>query len=218
MINFYHGDCLDFMRDKPDKFYDLAIVDPEYRDKNQPTKEMRNKIGGKMKWSGKPKSDFFIELFRISKNQIIWGANNFIEDLYSTNCFLFWYKNNPMDNYSDGELAWTSFNSVAKCINIPHFGAHTADKHKIHPTQKPVKLYKWLLQNYAKPGDKIFDSHGGSMSIAIACHDLGFDLDICELDKDYFDAGKKRYETHIKQGSLFTPDGKPNIEAKQLSI
>jgi len=145
----YNEDCMIGMARYPDKYFDLAIVDPEYRDVNQPTKEMRNKIGGKMKWYGKPTELYFKELFRVSKNQIVWGANNFIEHLYSTNCFLFWYKNNPMDNYSDGELAWTSFNSVAKCINIPHFGAHTADKDKIHPTQKPIKLYKWILDKYA---------------------------------------------------------------------
>lgn len=141
-------DCMEGMKQYPDKYFDLAVVDPEYRDVNQPTKEMRNKVGGKMKWYGKPTAEYFKELFRVSENQIIWGANNFIEHLYSTNCFLFWYKNNPMDNYSDGELAWTSFNSVARCINIPHFGAHTADKEKFHPTQKPVKLYDWIYDNY----------------------------------------------------------------------
>ena len=236
-IELLHIDCMEYMATLPDKAFELAIVDPEYRDKNQPTKEMRNKIGGKMNWYGKPTEEYFKQLFRVSKNQIIWGANNFIEHLYSTNCFLFWYKNNPMDNYSDGELAWTSFDSVAKCINIPHFGAHTADKDKIHPTQKPVKLYKWILNQYAYcrncknngsfyedvVGDggsrmlvdceyceisetghapRILDTHGGSRSLAIACHQMGFDHVSCELDKDYHEASVKRFKEQTAQLSL----------------
>ena len=236
-IDLLNIDCMEYMAGVPDKFFDLAIVDPEYRDENQPKKEMRNKIGGKMNWYGKPTKEYFEHLFRVSKNQIIWGANNFIENLYSTNCFLFWYKKNPMDNYSDGEFAWTSFNKVSRCINIPHFGAHTSDKTKIHPTQKPVKLYRWLLENYATCkkchnsgtiyedvcGDggsrmavdceycdcaehgrpKILDTHGGSMSSAIACHQMGFDLTLCELDKDYYEAGVKRFREQTMQQSLF---------------
>lgn len=200
----YNQDCMEAMKEMSDNQFDLAIVDPPYRDVNQPTKEMRNKLGGKMRnFGSKPKKEFFIELFRISKNQIIWGANNFIEHLYSTNCFLFWYKRNPMPNYSDGELAWTSFNSVAKCIPIDHFGSHTKDKIKFHPTQKPVMLYEWLLMNYAKEGDKILDTHLGSGSIAIACHNLGFELTGYEIDKEYFEAAKKRIEQHKQQGRLW---------------
>jgi len=108
-----------------------------------------------------------------------------------------------MKNYSDGELAWTSFDSVAKCIPLRHYGAHTSDLDKIHPTQKPVALYKWLLKNYAKEGDKILDTHLGSGSIAIACHDLGFDLLGCELDTEYFEAMTKRFETHKLQQKIF---------------
>jgi len=156
----FNEDCMVGMARYPDKYFDLAIVDPEYRDKNQPTKEMRNKIGGKMNWYGKPTDEYFKELMRVSINQIIWGANNFIEHLYSTNCFLFWYKNNPMENYSDGELAWTSFDSVAKCIPIRHYGAHTSDPEIIHPTQKPIKLYKWLLDKYGTC--KYCKNQGGS--------------------------------------------------------
>jgi site-specific DNA-methyltransferase (adenine-specific) len=187
-----------------DNQFDLAIIDPPYRDVNQPTKEMRDKLGGNMKKFGlKPNKEFFVQLFRISKNQIIWGANNFIEHLSSTNCFLFWYKRNPMPNYSDGELAWTSFNSVAKCIPIDHFGKHTKDKLKFHPTQKPVMLYEWLLMNYAKEGDKILDTHLGSGSIAIACHNLGFDLTACEIDKDYYNLAIERINQHKAQKRLF---------------
>lgn len=203
-IRYYNMDCMEGMAQFPDKHFELAIVDPPYRNRNQPTKEMRDKLNGNMDSFGiKPTKEYFIELFRISKNQIIWGANNFIDNLYSTNCFLFWYKNNPMPNYSDGELAWTSFDSIAKCINIPHFGAHTADKDKIHPTQKPIKLYEWLLMNYAKAGDKILDTHVGSGSSMIACHKMGFDFTGYELDKDYYDASIKRFKLVTSQQNLF---------------
>jgi len=209
-VELYNADCMDIMKGYPDKYFDLAIVDPPYRDENQPTKEMRNKIGGKMKDFGKkPNSDYFSELFRISKNQIVWGANNFIENLYSTNCWLFWYKNNPMKNYSDGEFAWTSFSSVSKCIPIEHYGSNTRDKDKIHPTQKPVDLYDWILTKYAKDGFKILDTHLGSGSIAIAI-DKANTLDKknltfvgIELDHDYFVAAVERFKTHKKQLNLF---------------
>ena len=204
MIKITNEDNMELMSRYEDNHFDLAIVDPPYRDINQPTKEMRNKQNGKMRtFGGKPNNTFFTELKRVSKNQIIWGSNNFIEYLYSTNCFLFWYKRNPMKNYSDGELAWTSFNSVARCIPIDHFGSNTSDKIKTHPTQKPVKLYEWLLMNYAKEGDKILDTHLGSGSIAIACHNLGFDLTACELDKDYYESAIKRLKEHQSQLTMF---------------
>lgn len=203
-IVLYNEDCLPAMKKMPDKIFDLAIVDPPYRDNNQPTKSMRNKINGHMnKFGCKPSADFFKQLFRVSKNQIVWGANNFIEHLYSTNNFIFWYKRNPLKNYSDGELAWTSFEGVAKCIPLDHFGSHTADKYRIHPTQKPVELYQILLKNYANPGDKILDTHLGSGSIAIACYDMGFDLTGYEIDKDYYDAAVHRLEVHKQQLQMF---------------
>ena len=118
-------DNMELMARYEDNYFDLAIIDPPYRDRNQPTKEMRNKLNGKMKNFGcKPKQEFFKELFRVSKNQIIWGANNFLENLYSSNCFLFWYKNNPMPNYSDGELAWTSFIPLQNVFQLD-ISAHT---------------------------------------------------------------------------------------------
>jgi len=203
-IEITNEDNMDLMSRYPDNYFDLAIVDPPYRDANQPTKEMRNKVNGKMKEFGlKPTKEYFNELFRVSKNQIVWGGNNFISDLYSTNCMIFWYKQNPMPNYSDGEFAWTSFGSVSKCANIRHYGAHTFIENQIHPTEKPVKLYEWLLMNYAKEGDKILDTHLGSGSIALACHNLGFELTACELDKDYFDESIKRINNHISQQRLF---------------
>lgn len=205
-IEIFNEDCMIGMKRYADKYFDLAIVDPPYRDKNQPTDSMRDKINGRMKHFGaKPTAEYFKELFRISNNQLIWGANNFLEYLPSTNCFIFWYKQNPMDNYSDGELAWTSFDSVARCVPLKHFGAHTSDKDKIHPTQKPIKLYAWILDKYAKPNDKILDTHLGSGSIAIACHDSGHDLVGFEIDTDYYNAALKRLKTHQSQGKLFNP-------------
>lgn len=188
-------DCVEAMKEFKDKFFDLAIVDPPYRDKNQPTKSMRNKAnGGNMKsWPQKPTKYFFHELFRVSINQIVWGANNFMEYLPSRNCFLFWHKQNHIKNYSDGELAWTSFDSIARCINIRHCGANTTDKNKIHPTQKPVALYTWCLQHYAQAGFKILDTHLGSGSSRIAAHNLGFDFWGYEIDKEYFDAQENRF-------------------------
>jgi site-specific DNA-methyltransferase (adenine-specific) len=195
-FGFYNMDCMEGMKEFPDKYFELAIVDPPYRDakNNAPTKDMRKKTtNGNMKSFGeKPNSQYFNELFRVSQNQIVWGGNNFIDNLYSTNCFLFWYKQNPMPNYSDGEMAWTSFQTVARCILLPYYGTLNSDFKKIHPTQKPVALYEWLLYNYAKQGDKILDTHVGSASSLIACYNLGFDYVGFELDKDYYDMANKR--------------------------
>jgi len=203
-------DNMEYMAKFPDKFFDLAIVDPPYRDINQPTKHMRQKVNGKMNNFGyKPKQRFFNELKRVSKNQIIWGGNNFFSLLGDTNCFIFWYKQNPMDNYSDGELAWTSFNTPARCFNFIYYGNHegkTINNNKYHPTQKPIALYTWLLQNYANPNDKILDTHLGSGSSRIAAYDLGFDFYSCELDKDYFYAQEKRFAKHIAQQKIFAPE------------
>jgi site-specific DNA-methyltransferase (adenine-specific) len=201
---FLNADCMDpevGLPSYPDNHFDLAIVDPPYRDKNQPTKEMRNKINGRMKnFGSKPREDYFHQLFRVSKNQIVWGGNNFIEHLFSTNCFLFWYKRNMMVNYSDGEMAWTSFKSVAKIIPLDHFGAHTSDKgaDKIHPTQKPKALYRWLLENYAQPNDLILDTHVGSASSLIACESMGFNYVGYELDPDYYAAAQNRMSKGIQ--------------------
>ena len=217
MNEAYNIDCMEYMKTLPDKAFELAIVDPPYRETNQPTKEMRNKINGKMKEFGKPPNkEYFQELIRISKNQIVWGANNFIPLLEATNCMLFWYKRNPMENYSDGEFAWTSFSSVSRCIPIDHFGAHTADRDKIHPTQKPVKLYEWLLTHYAKQGDKILDTHLGSGSSRIAAYNLGFDFVGCEIDTDYFNAQEERFQKHTSQVRLFDLAPEPTEEQLQI--
>jgi site-specific DNA-methyltransferase (adenine-specific) len=148
------------------------------------------------KWDDPPPLDWFRELFRVSKNQIIWGGNNF--PLPPTKCFIVWDKK-IAENFSMAmcECAWTNFNTNAKIFRGTSTG--TAKTPRIHPTQKPVKLYKWLLQNYAKPGWKILDTHLGSGSIAIACEDMGFDLTACEIDKDYYESTARRLEEYRKQ-------------------
>ena len=201
----FNMDCLEFMQLVPDKFYDLAIVDPPYgigMDGGNVGYKGNNNLE-KKNWDNEiPKKRYFDELFRVSKNQIIWGGNYF--GLPATRCFLVWDKGEGFYNrtYAECELAWTSFNkNTCKLKHDPL--AYGDYKGKIHPTQKPVKLYEWLIMNYAKEGDKILDTHGGSQSSRIACFNLGFELDIIELDKDYFDAGNKRFDQHKKQLTLF---------------
>ncbi len=189
----------------PDKYFDLAIVDPPYGiDINV---SMGRRKGDKKsdyhKFAGNdrsiPEKQYFNELFRISKNQIIWGGNYMTEFLKPSPCWLLWDKGFSEDvTFAQFEMAWTSFNSSAK-----KFNRHSSQQYRIHPTQKPVALYKWLLDKYAKQGDKILDTHLGSGSIAIACHDYGFNLTACELDKDYYDAAIKRINNHISQQKLF---------------
>lgn len=199
MINLHNMDCMEFMKSVPDKFYELAIVDPPYRDINQPTQDMRN--NGSMKsFEGRPNKEYFEQLYRVSRNQIIWGANNF--QLPPFMGFVVYKKKTISEVFT---MSMCEIASISEGLGTTSKWIELApqDPNRIHPTQKPVALYKWLLKNYAKPGDKILDTHGGSMSIAIACHDMGFSLDLCEIDKDYFDAGKRRLENHQKQGQLF---------------
>lgn len=202
MINITNEDNMALMARYPDNYFELAIVDPPYRDaiENQPTKDMRN--NGSMKnFGNKPKKEFFDELFRVSKNQIIWGANNFPE-LPSYKGFVIYKKKTISEKFTMSmcELAYISeeLGTTSKLINLA-----PQNPNRIHPTQKPVKLYEWLLQNYAKDRDKILDTHLGSGSIAIACHNLGFDLTACELDKEYFDGAIKRLKNHQAQSVLF---------------
>lgn len=201
----FNMDCIEFMQSVPDKFYDLAIVDPPYgigMDGGNVGYKGNNNLE-KKNWDNEiPKKEYFDQLFRVSKNQIIWGGNYF--GLPATRCFLVWDKGEGFYNrtYAECELAWTSFNK--NTCKLKHDPLASGDyKGKIHPTQKPVKLYEWLLINYAKEADKILDTHGGSQSSRIACYNLGFELDIIELDKDYFDAGNKRFDQHKKQLTLF---------------
>jgi site-specific DNA-methyltransferase (adenine-specific) len=195
---------MEAMKEMDDNQFDLAIVDPPYRkqEQNKPTSWMRqNNAKQKMRNFGdKPNKEYFSELSRISKNQIIWGANYFIEHLSSSEGMIFWYKCEGNKLYSDGELAWTSYHKRMKQIKI---NPRSTNEDKIHPTQKPVKLYEWILINYANEGDKILDTHLGSGSIAIACHNLGFDLTGYEIDEEYFSAAVKRYQQHKNQLRIF---------------
>ena len=208
-------DCMEYMKTVPDKYYELAIVDPPYGigfgEFNRTNKDANgNRFKANKYKNGEwdisiPDDKYFEELIRISKNQIVWGGNYF-PYLWQKGCkgFIFWYKQNPVNNFSDGELAYTSFDKVAKCFNYQYYGNINSEKYRIHPTQKPVALYKWLLKNYAKPGDKIFDSHVGSGSSRIACYDMGFDFMGCELDPDYWKAQEERFKSHAMQGDLFS--------------
>lgn len=199
-VEILHGDCMDYMRGLPDKAFDLAIVDPPYGIDINSSGRLGH-YGGKGKtWdAGIPDDDYFTELFRVSKDQIIWGANYF--KMPPTRCFLIWDKQQPEGvSFASHEYAWTSFDKSAKC----HYQRpQNADLERIHPTQKPVKLYDWLLSNYAKPGDRILDTHLGSGSSAIAAHYAGFDFVGIELDEDYYKAACKRFDEATRQEALF---------------
>ena len=203
----YNMDCMEAMRGMPDNTFDLAVVDPPYGVNrflnNQPTR--LNKYGSMQTANDlKPTTEYFKELFRVSKNQIIWGYNHLSNLLPSTKEFIFWYKHQPVDTYSDGELAWTSFNKTAKCFDYPFYGGTGADKDgRIHPTQKPVALYRWIFKNYAKNGDKILDTHLGSGSSRIAAYDAGLDFVGYEIDKEYFEKQEERFAAHTAQVNLF---------------
>jgi site-specific DNA-methyltransferase (adenine-specific) len=201
-------DNMELMARYEDNYFDLAIVDPPYGiDVTKMTLgNGKTKISrGTSHWdSNIPNKHYFNELKRVSKNQIIWGGNYF--DLPPSKCWVVWDKNNGSSDFADGEIAWASFDKPMRIKKIHWCGSASNwedTKGKIHPTQKPVKLYEWLLMNYAKEGDKILDTHLGSGSIAIACHNLGYDLTACELDKDYYDAAIKRIEQHKAQQRLF---------------
>lgn len=207
----YNMDCLAAMREMPDKTFDLAVVDPPYGIEKGFQATSRIAKYGQMDSvnDAKPSKEYFAELFRVSKNQIIWGYNHLSDMLPSTNEFIFWYKHQPVESYSDGELAYTSFTKTAKCFDYPFFGGTGADKDgRIHPTQKPVALYRWIFQRYAKPGDKILDTHLGSGSSRIAAYDAGLDFVGYEIDKEYFDKQEERFAQHTAQLSLFVGDDK----------
>lgn len=202
-IRMFNMDCMEAMAQMQPKQYDLAIVDPPYglgerlsegggKFKNSP---MRVLYRESSQWDIKPNAGYFDLLRVTSKNQIIWGGNYF--ELGSTRCIICWDKEQYMHTLSQWEMAWTSFDKVAKIVRM-----RSTDARRFHPTQKPIALYKWLLTNYAKPGDKILDTHGGSGSICIACYDMGFDLDWYELDSDYYKAAVERFERHKSQQKL----------------
>lgn len=204
-INFYNIDCIEFMKNKPDGYYDLAIVDPPYGigmdGGNVGYKGFNN--FEKKNWDKEiPSKEYFEQLFRVSKNQVIFGGNYF--GLPPTRCFLVWDKGEGFYNrtYAECELAWTSFD--ANTVKIKHDPLAKGDyKGKIHPCQKPVTIYRWILQQYAKEGMKILDTHGGSMTIAKACDMEGFDLDVCEIDEQYFNNAIKKFNEYKQQTTLF---------------
>ncbi len=230
-IELHNVDCLPFMKQCSDKQFDLAIVDPPYGIggdrsfiRKTPSIDPRNgrpiitkprKVGN---WDNKrPDKEYFIELQRISKNQIVWGGNYFADLLPPKSCWVVWDKVNGKSDQADCELAWTSFNTAVRqleymwCIAQGKSiydgrvaqGNNKLWEKKYHPTQKPIKLYKWLLDNYAESKGKIIDTHLGSGSIAIACHDLGYDLVGLEIDKEYFDKASKRLKEHKSQLCMF---------------
>jgi len=200
---------MDLMAEYEDGHFDLAIVDPPYGIGRFTTMvECKDRIlDSKInKWDKKPNDKYFKDLFRVSKNQIIWGANNFT--LPPTEYFCIWNKKQTVDNFASAEYAWVSM-GLKKPAKIFEYSIQKTMQDrkksggKIHPTQKPVALYKWLLQNYTKAGDKILDTHMGSGSIAIACHYMGFNLTACELDEDYYKAACERIDIETRQISLF---------------
>ena len=217
-ITITNEDNMLLMARYPDKYFDLEIVDPPYGINIQKMNYTQSTKGGIAKrndysnitdWdSNVPNKEYFNELFRISKNQIIWGGNYF--ELPLTKSWIVWDKKTEekySNDFADCEMAWSSFDKPAKVVRYLWSGMlqpNMKDKQKrIHPTEKPYQLYKWILDKYAKPNDKILDTHLGSGSIAIACHDYGFELTACELDKEYYDKAIQRIKNHVSQQKLF---------------
>ena len=216
MLNITNECNMELMARYPDNYFELAIVDPPYGinesgDRNKADrstakwKNPNSQIYKTFDDTSIPSKEYFDELFRVSKNQIIWGGNYMTEFLEPSKGWIVWNKKADIKEYlSMAELAWSSFDK--KCNMFDYLWAGFKKKHqveRIHPTQKPVDLYKWILEHYAKQGDKILDTHLGSGSIAIACHDYGFDLTACELDKEYFDKAMERINNHTAQQKLF---------------
>lgn len=208
MVELLNMDCMEYLAGLPDKAFELAIVDPPYGIGAglMTMGSGTNKQWGKKDWdTAIPTAEYFDELNRVSSSQIIWGGNYF--PLPCARGWIFWDKGIDGDcSFADGELAWTNFDRVLRKAPVRYKGFLGSDKTRIHPTQKPVALYEWLLTNYAKPGDRILDTHLGSGSSAIAAHNLGFDFVGTELDTDYYAAAVRRFEAHKAQGMLFQPD------------
>ena len=215
MIELLNIDCMQYMKEQPDNAFDLACVDTQYgigengdknasRSKLAMSKDYKSFHGGDRLPPGK---DYFNELIRVSKNQIIWGANHFMQNIgLGSSCWIVWDKLNGENDFADCELAFTSFDTAVRKFSFRWAGmlqGNMKDKEtKIHPTQKPVALYRWLLENYAEKGQRVLDTHGGSFSSAIAAHYFGCDFVGCEIDKDYFKAAKKRFERETRQMNL----------------
>jgi len=222
-IELYNCDNMELMAKYPDNYFDLAIVDPPYGigadEAQNNSAEQRIKANGKTKagrgyklykkseWDNDiPNSEYFKELFRVSKNQIIWGGNYMTEHLPPSMGWIIWDKGQRGFSLADGEMAWTSFNKAMRIFEFSRAGCIKSNNtmiEKFHPTAKPYELYKYCLDKYAKPNDKILDTHLGSMSIAIACHDYGFELVGAELDEEYYKKGIQRVKNHVSQQKLF---------------
>lgn len=209
-IELIHDDCMNVMAKYPDKYFELAVVDPPYgatcvltggKAKANGYREYWDKITDDGHWNIAPDINYFNELFRVTKNQIIWGANHLANFLPASSGWVFWDKGQRDFSFSDGELAFTSFNVKMRAVTIHRQELQT--ERRMHPTQKPVKLYKYLFHHFAKEGDRILDTHLGSGSSAIAAHNMGFDFVGCELDKDYYEAACKRFKEQTAQQKLF---------------
>ena len=215
MITLHNKDCLEAMLEMADNQFDLAIVDPPYginaglrRGDTGKNKHIKQKDYHYGDWDASiPSKQYFDEIKRVSKHQIIWGGNYFLDYLSNTKSMIVWDKKNGDNLYADAEIAWTSFDMAVRIFRYKWHGFlqenMTNKEQRIHPTQKPVDLYRWLLQKYAKDGDSILDTHLGSGSIAIACHDMGFDLTAFEIDEEYFAAAQQRLKKHQQQLKLF---------------
>jgi site-specific DNA-methyltransferase (adenine-specific) len=216
-ITITNEDNMLLMARYPDNYFDLAIVDPPYgigedggkgvrTSPSRPNSYLREPKYKAKGWDNKiPNKEYFIELLRVCKNAIIFGANHFIENIPNSNssCWIVWDKKNGDTDFADCELAWSNMKSAVRKYEIHKFHETRGGKDCIHPTQKPVALYKWILDKYAKEGDKILDTHLGSGSIAIAAHDYKYELTACELDKEYYDKAIKRITNHTNQQKLF---------------
>ena len=213
MIDLRHVDCIKYLATCEDNAFEIAIVDPPYGiSESGATNRTRSKLAKSKNYKpfaggdrSAPSEEFFKELERVSRNQIIWGANHY--RARNSSAWVVWDKLNGANDFADAELAYTSFQTAVRVFRFRWQGMLQGDmknkEQRIHPTQKPVKLYEWLLMNYAKEGDRILDTHLGSGSIAIACHNLGFDLVGCELDEDYYKGACERLERHKAQLRMF---------------
>jgi site-specific DNA-methyltransferase (adenine-specific) len=207
----FNEDCMAVMARYPDKYFDLAVVDPPYGigedggSNHSRSKIAKSKIYTPKNWDKEPPNKmYFDELIRVSKNQIIWGANHFISRIpFDSSCWLVWDKENGENDFADCELAWTSFKKAVRRYKFRWAGmlqGNMKEKEiRLHPTQKPVALYDWIFKNYASPNDKILDTHLGSGSSRIAAHKAKLDFVGCELDKEYFDAQEKRFKDFSSQ-------------------
>ena len=224
-------DCMELMANLKDKEIDLAIVDPPYGiGEDGSNNHTRGKLALPKNYKGyagndkePPSEEYFKELFRVSKNQIIWGANHYISRIgLDSSCWLVWDKDNGGSDFADCELAWTSFNSAVRKFKFKWQGMLQENMKqkeiRLHPNQKPVALYNFILTNYAKPNDLILDTHCGSASSLIACENLGFKYIASELDKDYYNQSLQRLEAHLAQGKLFQRVGGTEIKISQQEL